>query len=69
MFARRHEVNLLDLKNQPFGGRAEEILGAEAFAKAKREITSWPGYALTPLVPLAGMAGAFSHVLKQAAEL
>ena len=63
VFAGRHEVNLLDLKNQPFGGRAEEILGAEAFAKAKRETTSWPGYAPTPMVLIAGMAGAFSHVL------
>ena len=53
VFACRHEVNCLALKNQPFGGRAEEILGTEAFAEAKREITSWPGYAPTPLVPLA----------------
>ena len=49
VFACRHKVNRLALKNQPFGGRAEEILGAEAFAEAKREITSWPGYAPTPL--------------------
>ena len=65
VFACRHEVNRLALKNQPFGGRAEEILGAEAFAEAKREITFWPGYAPTPLVPLAGLAGAFSHGLWQ----
>ena len=65
VFACRHEVNLQALKNQPFGGRAEKILGAEAFAEAKREITSWPDYAPTPLVPLAGLAGAFSHGLWQ----
>ena len=65
VFACRHEVNRLALKNQPFGGRAEEILGAEAFAEAKREITSWPGYAPKPLVPPAGLAGAFSHGLWQ----
>ena len=47
------------LKNQPFGGRAVEILGAEAFAEAKREITSWSGYAPTPLVPLAGPGWGF----------
>ena len=58
VFACRHQVNSLASKKQPFSGRAEEILGAGAFAEAKREITAWPGYAPTPLVPLGGLAGA-----------
>ncbi len=58
VFACRHEVNRLASKNAAFGGRAEEILGAAAFGEAQREITAWPGYAPTPLVPLAGLAGA-----------
>ncbi len=65
IFACRHQVNSLASKKQPFSGRAEEILGAGAFAEAKREITAWPGYAPTPLVPPAGLAGAFSHGLWQ----
>jgi diaminopropionate ammonia-lyase len=58
VFACRHQVNRLASKKQPFAGRAEEILGAGAFAEAKREITAWPDYVPTPLVPLAGLAGA-----------
>ncbi|MDP6588258.1 MAG: diaminopropionate ammonia-lyase [Alphaproteobacteria bacterium] len=58
VFACRHQVNGLASKKQPFAGRAEEILGAAAFAEAKREITAWPDYAPTPLVPLGGLAGA-----------
>jgi diaminopropionate ammonia-lyase len=36
-------------------GRAE-ILSLAAFAEARREITSWPGYAPTPLRPLSKLA-------------
>ncbi len=57
-FSCRHEINRLALKGQSFGGRTAEILSADAFAEAKREIAAWPGYAPTPLVPLAGLAGA-----------
>ena len=57
-FACRHQANDLALKSEPFGGRTAEILGAEAFAEAKREITAWPGYAPTPLLPLSGLASA-----------
>jgi diaminopropionate ammonia-lyase len=32
------------------------VLSAEGFAAAEREITSWPGYASTPLVALPGLA-------------
>jgi len=58
IFACRHQANSLALRNAAFGGRAEEILGAEAFAEAKREITVWPGYAPTPLLPISGLASA-----------
>jgi diaminopropionate ammonia-lyase len=57
-FACRHVINRLALKDAFFGGRTAAILGDEAFAAAKREITAWPGYAPTPLVPLAGLAAA-----------
>ena len=36
-FACRHQANDLALKSEPFGGRTAEILGAEAFAEAKRD--------------------------------
>jgi diaminopropionate ammonia-lyase len=36
----------------------DEILGLKAFAVAKTEIASWPGYAPTPLRALAGLAHA-----------
>ena len=57
-FECRHQANDLALKSEPFGGRTAEILGAEAFAEAKREITAWPGYAPPPLLPLSGLASA-----------
>ena len=57
-YALRHENNRLASKAAPFDGRAEEILGAAAFADAMREITAWPDYAPTPLIPLAGLAEA-----------
>ncbi len=58
IFPLRHEINHLASKAEPFGDRAEEILGAAAFDEAAREITAWPGYTPTPLIPLAGMAKA-----------
>ncbi|MDA0229363.1 MAG: diaminopropionate ammonia-lyase [Proteobacteria bacterium] len=58
VFPCRHQANGLALKNAAFGGRAAEILGAEAFAEAKGEITVWPGYAPTPLLRLNGLASA-----------
>jgi diaminopropionate ammonia-lyase len=36
----------------------DEILSLAAFADAKREITSWPGYTATPLRALSKLAGA-----------
>jgi diaminopropionate ammonia-lyase len=42
----------------PRAGRpAEDVLSEAGFAEAQREITSWPGYAPTPLVDLPWVAG------------
>jgi diaminopropionate ammonia-lyase len=57
-FSCRYQANGLALKNTAFGGRAAEILSADAFAEAKREIAAWPGYAPTPLLKLDGLATA-----------
>lgn len=40
----------------PYGAARAAVLSAEGFAAAEREITSWPGYAPTPLVALPGLA-------------
>ena len=42
----------------PYGAARAAVLSAEGFAAAEREITSWPGYAPTPLVALPGLARA-----------
>jgi len=53
---------LLNPRAARTAGYAEDgrdaILGRDAFAAAKREITSWPGYAPTPLRSLKGLATA-----------
>jgi len=36
----------------------ETVLSPEGFERARREISSWPGYLATPLVPLPGLAKA-----------
>lgn len=41
-----------------YGAQRARILGGEAFDAARREITSWPGYAVTPLHDLRGLAAA-----------
>ena len=41
-----------------YGVAQREIINHEAFAVAKAEITSWPGYERTPLVGLQGLAAA-----------
>lgn len=40
----------------PYGPIQQEILNDEAFARALAAVSSWPGYAPTPLVELAGLA-------------
>lgn len=41
-----------------YGDRQRTVLNRDAFAAARREIASWPGYAPTPLVSLSGLARA-----------
>lgn len=42
----------------PYGPERTAILGAEALARAKADITAWPGYAPTPLRSLPALAAA-----------
>ncbi|MBL8672867.1 MAG: diaminopropionate ammonia-lyase [Alphaproteobacteria bacterium] len=42
----------------PYGPRQASVLSHAAFARAKAEITRWPGYAPTPLLALPGLAKA-----------
>jgi diaminopropionate ammonia-lyase len=42
--------------SEPYGSVRAKALSAEAIAAARAEITSWPGYALTPLRILPGLA-------------
>ena len=41
---------------EPYGARRETVLNAAGFAAALAEVSSWPGYAPTPLVQLDGLA-------------
>lgn len=41
---------------QPYPQRLRDIIGRPATAEARRVITSWPGYAPSPLIALPGMA-------------
>ncbi len=40
----------------PYGDDQAAILNANGLAEARAEISSWPGYAPTPLVDLSGLA-------------
>lgn len=50
-------VNVRAAAPQPYGSAQQQILNRAAFAAARSEITSWPGYARTPLISLPGLAG------------
>jgi len=50
-------VNSRASTSLPYGASQREILNRAAFVAAQSEITSWPGYAPTPLIPLPGLAG------------
>jgi len=50
-------INSRASTSQPYGTSQRAILNRVAFATAQGEITSWPGYAPTPLIPLPGLAG------------
>jgi diaminopropionate ammonia-lyase len=41
----------------PYGTEQQAVLDGPGFEAARRTITSWPGYAVTPLVELPGLAG------------
>lgn len=45
-------------RDEAYGARRSEILGAAALAQAERELSSWQGYAPTPLHALPALAGA-----------
>ena len=49
-------VNPQALEPKTYGPRQQAYLNQSAFAQAKAEITSWPGYAQTPLIALDGLA-------------
>jgi diaminopropionate ammonia-lyase len=55
-FPLAHRVNPKVRAHAPYGPRQQAVLNRAAFERAKREITSWPGYAPTPLVMLPGLA-------------
>lgn len=43
-------------RREPYGETRSTILDAAGFAAARREITTWPSYAASPLVSLPGLA-------------
>lgn len=45
-------------RDEAYGARRSEILGAGALAQAERELSTWQGYALTPLHALPALARA-----------
>ncbi len=45
---------------EPYGGRRSTVLSQQGFDAALAEVSSWPGYAATPLVQLNGLAKALS---------
>ncbi len=53
-----HRHNAAASLDAPFGPRQAVVLGAADCEAARREISTWPGYAVTPLVGLTGLAAA-----------
>ena len=49
-------INAACQRDEPYGDRRSAILGAPALADASSEISSWPGYSVTPLHSLQGLA-------------
>lgn len=54
----RHVVNPRARRDGPPGPGARAVLDSDGLARAKAEISRWPGYAPSPLVPLSGLARA-----------
>lgn len=57
-FPARHLHNPEATTSRAYGDGERRILNQDAFRTARAEITSWPGYAPTPLVSLPGLASA-----------
>ncbi|WP_108661542.1 diaminopropionate ammonia-lyase [Acuticoccus kandeliae] len=55
-FPLRHQHNVRLDRKRPYQGDVTQILNEPGLQAAKAEITNWPGYAPTPLVPLPGLA-------------
>jgi diaminopropionate ammonia-lyase len=55
-FEARHIRNRQAIRSRPYGSEERAVLSREAFDEARAEISSWPGYAPTPLVALPGLA-------------
>ena len=53
-----HIHNPTVARGTDYGPGLQEILNAEGFESARREISGWPGYAPTPLNRLSGLAAA-----------
>jgi diaminopropionate ammonia-lyase len=51
--------------DEPYGAQRALILNAGALASAEQEITAWPGYQVTPLHALDGLADALGVALAQ----
>jgi len=57
-YALQHVHNDRAVGARAYGDRQRKVLNQTAFEAARGEITSWPGYAPSPLVSLAGLAAA-----------
>jgi diaminopropionate ammonia-lyase len=55
-FGVRHIHNPGSRADLPYSEEQKAVLNHDAYLAMRREITSWPGYAPTPLVPLPGLA-------------
>ncbi|MGL1831981.1 diaminopropionate ammonia-lyase [Rhodocyclaceae bacterium SMB388] len=53
-----HRHNAAARFDNPFGPRQDAVLGEADCAAARAEIATWPGYAVTPLHELSGLAAA-----------
>lgn len=53
-----HRHNAAARFDNPFGPRQDAVLGEADCAAARAEISAWPGYAVTPLHELSGLASA-----------
>ncbi|MDR6755137.1 diaminopropionate ammonia-lyase [Mycoplana sp. BE70] len=56
-FVARAVQNAHSDRSRPYGETERRVLSQDGFRKVHAEISSWPGYQETPLIPLRGMAG------------